>query len=246
MGFVTNESVAVITGGSRGIGLEAARGLGRLGATVVLIGRDPDRAHAAAALLQSEGLDAVAEVADVADPASLAEAHERLGPLGEPDILVLSAGVMADRMTRTLRTSPDEWRRVMGINLDGAFYSVSTFAQGMARRRSGRIVAVSACLGRLSGPGTSGGLAPYRISKAGLNALMRNLAAEFQWGARGVLVDAMCPAHCRTDMGGPDAPRSAEQGADTIVWLSDRPAVDDDGEPVATGLLWEDREVIPW
>ena len=58
--------------------------------------------------------------------------------------------------------------------------------------------------------------------------------------AAGVLVDAMCPNHCRTDMGGPNAPRSAEQGADTIVWLATRP----DDSP--TGLLWEDREVVPW
>ena len=246
MGFVTNETVALITGGSRGIGLEAARGLGRLGATVVLLGKDATRVRAAAELLVGEGFDAVGEVADVADPVALAAAQERLGPLGEPDVLVLSAGVMADRMTRTLRTPPDEWRRVMAVNLDGAFYSIATFAQGMARRRSGRIIGVSACLGRFTGPGTSGGLAPYRVSKAGLNALLRNLAAEMQWGARGVLVDAMCPAHCRTDMGGPDAPRSAEEGAETIVWLADRDGTTSDGAVVPTGLLWEDRQIVPW
>ena len=246
MGYITNESVALITGGTRGIGLEAARGIGRLGATVVLVGQDSDRTERAVEQLVSEGIDAVGEVADVVDPQALSAAKDRLGPLGDPDVLVLSAGVMADRMTRTLRTTPDEWRRVMGVNLDGAFYSIATFAQGMARKRSGRVVGVSACLGRFTGPGTSGGLAPYRISKAGLNALLRNFAAEMQWGTRGVLVDAMCPAHCRTDMGGPDAPRSATEGAETIVWLADRDGQTDSGEPVATGLLWEDREIIPW
>ena len=246
MGFITNETVALITGGTRGIGLEAARGIGRLGATVVLIGQDPARADRAVQGLVAEGIDAVGEICDVADPQALASAKDRLGPLGDPDVLVLSAGVMADRMTRTLRTSPEEWRRVMGINLDGAFYSIASFAQGMARKRSGRVIGVSACLGRMSGPGTAGGLAPYRISKAGLNALLRNFAAEMQWGERGVLVDAMCPAHCRTDMGGPDAPRSAQEGADTIVWLADRQATEAGGETVETGLLWEDRRVIPW
>jgi 3-oxoacyl-[acyl-carrier protein] reductase len=242
MGFVTSDSVALVTGGSRGIGWAAARGLGRLGATVVVLGRDPDSAEAGAQQLVSEGIDAVAEYADVCDPKALSEARERLGPLGDPDILVLSAGVMADRLTRTLRTSPEEWRRVMGSNLDGAFYSIATFGQGMARRRSGRIIGLSACLGRFSGPGTSGGLAPYRISKAGMNALIRNLAAEMQWGARGVLVDAVCPGHCRTQMGGPDAPRSADEGADTVVWLADR----ENSADVVTGVLWEDREVVPW
>lgn len=246
MGFINHESVALITGGSRGIGIEAARGIGRLGATVVVIGQDRQRADDAATQLVSEGIDAVAEVADVTDPESLAAAKKRLGPLGDPDVLVLSAGVMAERMTRTVRTTPEEWRRVMGINLDGAFYSIATFAQGMTRKRSGRVIGVSACLGRFSGPGTSGGLAPYRISKAGLNALVRNFAAEMQWGARGVLVDAMCPAHCRTDMGGPDAPRSAQEGAETIVWLANRDATTADGDVVQTGLLWEDRQIIPW
>lgn len=242
MGFIASDTVALVTGGSRGIGWAAAQGLGRLGATVVVVGREPGNADAAAARLVSEGIDAVPEFADVSDPQALAAARERLGPLGDPDILVLSAGVMADRLTRTLRTSPAEWQRVMSSNLDGAFYSVATFAQGMARRRSGRIIGLSACLGRFSGPGTSGGLAPYRISKAGMNALIRNLAAEMQWGARGVLVDAVCPGHCRTDMGGPDAPRSADEGADTVVWLADREISGD----VTTGALWEDRQIVPW
>ena len=246
MGYISSDTVALITGGTRGIGLAAARELGGRGATVVLLGRDVDRARHAVNMLNDEGIDAQAAIADVANPLEVAVAKEQLGPLGEPDVLVLSAGVMAERMTKTLRTSAHEWRRVLGANLDGAFFSIEAFAQGMVRRRSGRIIAVSACLGRMSGPGTSGGLAPYRVSKAGLNAMVRNLAAEMQWGARGVLVDAMCPGHCRTDMGGPDAPRSADDGADTIVWLADRDGVDEAGEPVLSGVLWEDRRIVPW
>jgi len=123
---------------------------------------------------------------------------------------------------------------------------ISAFGPGMAERRKGRIIAVSACLGRFSGPGTSGGLAPYRVSKAAVNALVKNLAAETGRGSRGVLVDAMCPNHCRTDMGGPDAPRSAEEGAETIIWLATRDGATSDGSPVPTGLLWEDGQVVPW
>ena len=85
----------------------------------------------------------------------------------------------------------------MAVNLDGAFTTISTFVPGMVERRHGRVVTLSACLGRFSGPGTSGGLAPYRVSKAGLNALTRNLAAELGHGRRGVLVDAACPGRCR-------------------------------------------------
>ena len=168
-----------------------------------------------------------------------------LGPLGAADILVASAGVMSERMAKTLRCTPEEWHRVMATNLDGVFHAVRAFGPGMADRRWGRIITVSACLGRFTGPGTAGGLAPYRVSKAAVNALTRNLAAELQFGGRGVLVDAMCPNHCRTDMGGQDAPRSAEEGAETILWLAMREATEN-GAPVPTGLLWEDRQVVPW
>ncbi|MFN8169052.1 MAG: SDR family NAD(P)-dependent oxidoreductase [Candidatus Nanopelagicales bacterium] len=238
--------VALVTGGSRGIGLAAAREMGRRGATVVLVGQDPGRAQGTAAALVAEGVDAVGHGCDVADADAVERLRDRLGPLAEPDVIVCAAGVMSGRMSKTLRTDPHEWRRVLGVNLDGVQHVVAAFAPPMVARRDGRIVTVSACLGRMSGPGTSGGLAPYRVSKAAVNAWTRNLAAELGAGTRGVLVDATCPAHCRTDMGGADAPRSAEQGAATAVWLAARRATGADGAPVPTGLLWEDREVVPW
>jgi NAD(P)-dependent dehydrogenase (short-subunit alcohol dehydrogenase family) len=113
----------------------------------------------------------------------------------------------------------------------------------MAEARKGRVVVYSACLGRMSGPGTHGGLAPYRISKAGVNAFVKNLYYETGLGARGFLVDAICPGHCRTDMGGEDAPRSAQEGAETAIWLATR---DFDATKDKTGLLWEDRTVVDW
>lgn len=232
--------VALVSGGSRGIGFAAAREMGRRGATVILVGSDEARARQAADSLLREEIDAVGFGCDVNDADAVDALADRLGALAAVDICVISAGVMADRLAKTLRTSPAEWRRVMGTNLDGAFFVLRAFVPGMVERRWGRVITVSACLGRFTGPGLLGGLAPYRVSKAGLNALTRNLAAELQFGQRGVLVDAMCPNHCRTDMGGPDAPRSAEEGADTIVWLATRPASDD------TGLLWEDRQIVPW
>ena len=81
-----------------------------------------------------------------------------------------------------------------------------------------------------------------------MNALVRNLAHETGLGARGVLVDAMCPNHSRTDMGGPDAPRSAEEGAETAIWLATREfdKASDDFQKNTTGVLWEDRQVVPW
>lgn len=230
---------ALVTGGSRGIGLAVATGLARAGATVVLVARDAPRLEQVVGDLVAEGLDVTGRAVDVADLAAVRDLPAELGPLGQVDVLVNAAGVMSDKAAKTLRTSDDEWRRVLGVNLDGAFATTAAFVPGMVERRSGRVVNLSACLGRMSGPGTAGGLAPYRVSKAALNALTKNLAAELGDGRRGVLVDAVCPGHCRTDMGGPDAPRSVEQGADTVLWLAQR----DEGP---TGLLWEDRAVVPW
>ena len=234
--------VALVTGGSRGIGYAAAAAMARLGATVVLVGRDEQRAHAAASALVEQGLDAVGRGCDVADGSAVDRLRDSLGSLADVDVLLCAAAVMSERTAKTLRTSSQEWRRVLGTNLDGVHHVVSAFAPAMVARRDGRIITVSACLGRMSGPGTDGGLAAYRVSKAAVNAYTKNLAAELGGGRRGVLVDATCPAHCRTDMGGQDAPRSAEQGAATAVWLAARPVV----AGTVTGLLWEDRVPVPW
>jgi 3-oxoacyl-[acyl-carrier protein] reductase len=230
---------ALVTGGSRGIGREVAAGLAREGATVVLVARDADRVAQAVDALVGAGLDVVGQVVDVADRDAVRALPGRLGPLACVDVLVNAAGVMSERTAKTLRTSDEEWRRVLATNLDGPFTTTSVFVPGMVERRWGRVVNLSACLGRMSGPGTAGGLAPYRVSKSALNALTRNLAAELGSGRRGVLVDATCPGHCRTDMGGDAAPRSAAQGAATALWLACR-------EQGPTGLLWEDGAVVPW
>jgi NAD(P)-dependent dehydrogenase (short-subunit alcohol dehydrogenase family) len=165
--------------------------------------------------------------------------------LTTPKVLVLAHGVMSEKMSKTMRTTDAEWNRVININLNSVFILVNAIAPAMAEARDGRIVIYSACLGRMSGPGNAGGLAPYRISKAGVNALVRNLAHETGLGARGFYVDAICPNHTRTDMGGPDAPRSAEEGAETAIWLATSD-ISDRGTEQVTGLLWEDRKIVPF
>jgi len=236
------EKVVVITGGSRGIGFAAATELGSLGATVILVGKSPENLSSAVATLLNLGIDADSICVDVSDSEKVSASigHHLLAP--QADILINSAGVMSEKMAKTLRTSTEEWHRVMGTNLDGTFNMISAIGPQMSGRKSGRIINVSACLGRFSGPGLAGGLAPYRISKTAVNALTKNLAAELGNGSRGVLVDAMCPNHTRTDMGGPDAPRSPEEAADTIVWLATR----EHNAETQTGLLWEDRQIVPW
>ncbi len=235
---------AIVTGGSRGLGFETAKGLIAAGYFVYIIGKDENRAKESA-----EKLGCKYRAVDVSESKEFrkvlvditTEAQD--AGFGVLDVLVLSHGVMSEKMSKTLRTSDEEWRRTLSINLDAVFTAVNELAPAMAEARKGRVIVYSACLGRMSGPGTHGGLAPYRISKAGVNAFVKNLSYETGLGARGFLVDAICPGHCRTDMGGQDAPRSAQEGAATAIWLATR---DFDPTKDKTGLLWEDNQIIDW
>jgi NAD(P)-dependent dehydrogenase (short-subunit alcohol dehydrogenase family) len=239
--------LAVITGGSRGLGFETAKALARQGFDLALIAKDGAKLGNAAKEIQ--GVNVSTFICDLEQPEQVRETIAAITQsLPVPQVLMLAHGVMSEKMSKTLRTTDAEWRRVMAINLDSVFQLVNGIAPAMADARNGRIVIFSACLGRMSGPGNAGGLAPYRISKAGVNALVRNLAYETGLGARGLLVDAICPNHSRTDMGGPDAPRSAEEGAATAIWLATRPfnAAGATDQEKLTGVLWEDQQVVPW
>ena len=236
---------AIITGASRGLGFENAKGLAALGYDIVMIAKDQSRLSLAQQSLQRhhpnqhfttyavdlEDLEATRTTVDL-----IAQQQSA------PDVMILAHGVMSEKMSKTLRTTDAEWRRVMTINLDSVFTLVNGLAPAMVEARNGRIIIYSACLGRMSGPGNAGGLAPYRISKAGVNALVRNLAHETGLGARGVLVDAVCPNHSQTDMGGPDAPRTAAEGAACALWLATREFNPGD----TTGVLWEDNQIVEW
>jgi NAD(P)-dependent dehydrogenase (short-subunit alcohol dehydrogenase family) len=237
--------LAVISGGSRGLGYEVARALGAQGFDLALIAKDKDRLNEAANTLSNlfPNITVTTFPVDLADISATRQTAQRISSeLPTPNVLVLAHGVMSEKMSKTLRTTDEEWRRVLSINLDSVFTLTNGIAPAMAEARNGRIIIFSACLGRMSGPGNAGGLAPYRISKAGVNAFVRNLAHETGLGVRGLLVDAVCPNHTQTDMGGADAPRTVAEGAECAIWLATREFQPGD----TTGVLWEDRKIVPW
>ena len=236
---------AIVTGASRGLGFENAKGLAALGYDIVMVAKDQSRLSMAQQSLQRHNPDGhfSTYAVDLEDlTATRATVAQITAEHSAPDVLILAHGVMSEKMSKTLRTTDEEWRRVMAINLDSVFILVNGMVPSMAEARKGRVIIYSACLGRMSGPGNAGGLAPYRISKAGVNALVRNLAHETGLGARGLLVDAVCPNHSQTDMGGPDAPRTAEEGAACALWLATREFNAGD----TTGVLWEDNQIVEW
>jgi NAD(P)-dependent dehydrogenase (short-subunit alcohol dehydrogenase family) len=237
--------IAIVTGASRGLGFENAKGLAAVGYDVVMVAKDQGRLTSAQLSLQNQFSDRhfSTYAVDLEDLAATRSAATQIAAeYSAPDVLILAHGVMSEKMSKTLRTTDEEWRRVLAINLDSVFILVNGLVPSMANARKGRVIIYSACLGRMSGPGNAGGLAPYRISKAGVNAMVRNLAHETGLGARGLLVDAVCPNHSRTDMGGADAPRSAEEGAACALWLATREFNAGD----TTGVLWEDNQIVEW
>jgi NAD(P)-dependent dehydrogenase (short-subunit alcohol dehydrogenase family) len=234
-----NESglVALVSGGNRGIGRDVVRQLGERGITVVPGSRDLKRGEEVAAELEAKGLRIVAKQLDIRDEASVERvARELEEEFGRVDILVNNAGITDPWRGTAEDANFDAVKDVLETNLFGAWRLAKAVIPLMRRNGYGRIVNLSSGMGQLSDMrGHSPG---YRVSKTGLNALTRMLASEL--AGENILVNSVCPGWVRTDMGGPGARRSVEEGADTPVWLATLP----DGGP--SGGFFRDREPIPW
>jgi NAD(P)-dependent dehydrogenase (short-subunit alcohol dehydrogenase family) len=235
---MASKRIAIVTGGNRGIGHEIARQLAKHDVHVVIGARDAGRGEQAVAALKKEGAAVSGFALDVNDTHSVRRFVEHVDKHhGAPSILVNNAGVYPESTdAKVVDTPTSMWRETLETNLFGAVRMCREVVPLMAKLRFGRIVNISSGLGQLHQMGE--GSPAYRVSKAALNALTRTLAAEV--AGTGILVNSMSPGWVRTDMGGEEAPRSVEEGADTAVWLCLLPSNGPSGQ------FFRDRKAIPW
>jgi NAD(P)-dependent dehydrogenase (short-subunit alcohol dehydrogenase family) len=214
--------VAVITGASRGLGLETARQLGRLGYRVLMAAHHAERLKGAAATLANEGLAVAARRLDVVRQSSVdGFARWALAEAPAIDVLVNCAGAWLEEggpeASTVLGADARAVRRTFDVNTFGPWMLSRALASAI--RPGGRIVNVTSGMGSLTGMGS--GMYGYRASKAALNVLTVTLAHELR--PRGIMVNSVCPGWVKTDMGGPDATRSIPEGAAGIVWAATLP-----------------------
>ncbi|KAB7627448.1 SDR family oxidoreductase [Alkalilimnicola sp. S0819] len=238
-----SERIALISGGNRGLGLETARQLARHGLRVVITSREGLAGKAAADKLQSEGLRVNYLPLDLNRPGSAAKLAEELALQHRRlDVLVNNAGLFPEgspdkpQHSSLLEMEPGTLRETLEVNLFGAIELCQRLLPLMRRNGYGRIVNVSSQLGQLAH--MRDGFPAYRISKTGLNAVTRMLAAELQ--GENILVNSVSPGWVRTRMGGPNAPRTPAEAAQGIVWAA---TLADDGP---SGGFFENGQRLEW
>jgi NAD(P)-dependent dehydrogenase (short-subunit alcohol dehydrogenase family) len=219
--------IALITGANKGIGLETARQLARVGDIhVILTARDPAKGAAAARTLTDEGLDVESLGLDVTDAASIAAAARSIEQrFGRLDILVNNAGISVRAGPARVSAEPLEaWRRTFDTNLFGLIAVTQAFLPLIKKAPAGRIVNLSSILGSITlqadpkSPIYNYKLATYDVSKSAVNAWTVHLAYELR--DTPIKVNAAHPGHVKTDMGGDNAPLEVSEGAKTSVALA--------------------------
>lgn len=209
--------IALVTGGNRGIGYELVKQLALNGFKVILASRDPEKGHKATKKLRELNLDVSFVSIDVDNQESIRQAaikvNERFGRL---DVLINNAGVYLDENKKLMAIDPSIFEKTMAINFFGVYHMIRSFIPLMEKQGYGRIINVSSeygAMNEMSNPGVGA----YKLSKFALNGLTRLVAAEINGDIK---INAVDPGWVSSDMGGPSAPRTPEQAAESILWLA--------------------------
>ncbi|MGZ4162195.1 MAG: SDR family oxidoreductase [Neobacillus sp.] len=209
--------VALVTGGNRGIGYELVKQLALNGFKAILASRDPEMGHEAAQKLKESNLDVSFVVMDVDNQESIRQAaitvNEQYGRL---DVLINNAGVYLDENEKLLNMEPSILEGTMATNFFGTYHVIHSFIPLMEKQGYGRIINVSSEYGAMREMSYQG-VGAYKLSKLALNGLTRLVAAEIN---DDIKINAVDPGWVSTDMGGPSAPRTPKQAAESILWLA--------------------------
>jgi len=229
-------SVCLVTGANRGIGLEVVRQLAVRGHSVYLGCRDLHTGESAAEPLVTAGLDVHPVTLDVNDTTTLQAVAAQISTAhGHLDVLVNNAAIHYDTWQGATDADLTTVREALETNVLGAWGTTQTLLPLLGQSSHARIVNVSSGAGSLTDMG--GGIPAYRITKASLNALTKMWAAELTKPR--ILVNSVCPGWVATDMGGAGG-RPVAEGAAGIVWAATLP----DKGP--TGGFFRDQHPIPW
>jgi NAD(P)-dependent dehydrogenase (short-subunit alcohol dehydrogenase family) len=232
------EKIALVTGANKGIGFEIVRQLAAVGFRVFLTARERSRGEAACAKLQQDGLQVEFLQLDVADPSSIARlAQELASQTDRLDVLVNNAGILLDASNDSILSVDSKViLKTLETNTLGPLRLTQELVLLLTKSNAGKIINVSSGGGQLTD--MSDWAPAYSLSKTALNAITGMLAAALR--DKNITVNSICPGWVRTDMGSESAPRSVQQGADTVTWLAT------EAPPDLTGKFLRDRTVIPW
>jgi NAD(P)-dependent dehydrogenase (short-subunit alcohol dehydrogenase family) len=225
----------LITGANRGIGFETARQLAVRGFHVVIGVRSEQSGEKAQRELEKAGKVSLL-VLDVSDSKSVKNAGSNFAPIGRLDVLINNAGIYPDEGVSILTISRERMTSTLQTNTFGPLEMTQVFLPYLKKSLAARVINISSGYGQLDG--LSANVPSYCLSKFALNGITIMLADALKQDR--IAVNSMCPGWVRTDMGGPSASRSVEEGAETAVWLAT------EADQSLSGKFFRDRKEIPW